>query len=122
FTAAHSFAKPGSYSVTLTVTDHDGGQDRVALTVVVQSPADAMAIVNNQVQGLTRLNSGQRNALSASLTNAIASMARGNTTAAKNQLKAFINKLKAHAKSGQLTQAQADLLISETIAIIGALT
>ncbi|HZR26528.1 MAG TPA: Ig-like domain-containing protein, partial [Vicinamibacterales bacterium] len=64
------------------------------------------------------LNGGQKNSLIAKLQAAQASLDRGNTTAAANQLGAFINEVHADEQSGKLTTTDGDPLAAaaQTIA------
>jgi thrombospondin type 3 repeat protein/FIMAH domain-containing protein len=54
---------------------------------------------------------GMRRSLRAKLEAAQAAIARGNTTAARNQLNAFVNEVQAHRRSGKLTASAADSLL-----------
>src|SRR5262249_37391643 len=67
------------------------------------------------------LSSGNGSALTAKLNSAKANLKSGNITAGINQLNAFINQVNAFAKSGKLTSAQAQALITAAnLAIIAA--
>ena len=59
------------------------------------------------------LNSGQTNSLTSMLRAAQQSLANANTTAAINQLDAFLNRLNAQVKSHRLDPMTADALIGE---------
>jgi hypothetical protein len=117
FIANFAFAAPGTYLVTLTVMDDDGGVGTAQMTVIVQTPADAASSLLSDVQSLAQLNAGQQNSLVRTLNAVTASLTRGNTTAATNQLGAFENKVKALFGAGLLTQAQEDTLLGSADAI-----
>jgi hypothetical protein len=75
-------------------------------------PTSAFDNLIAQVAALP-LNSGQQNALTSKLRAAEKSMLSANTTAAVNQLNAFINQVQALANSHRPSQRSADSLISE---------
>jgi hypothetical protein len=62
-----------------------------------------------------------RRSLLAKLEAAQASLARGNTDAAKNQLNAFSNEVQAMRRSGRLSQAAADGLLQKSAGVSAAL-
>jgi PKD repeat protein len=101
--ASHSYAAPGTYTVTLTVTDDDLGAGLATTTVTVQTPQQALASIGGAVQALKTLNAGQKNSLIAKLNAAGASIGRGDTTAANNQLNAFLNELQADVNAGRIS-------------------
>jgi hypothetical protein len=121
FSAAHAYAAPGAYTVKLTVLDKDGGLSTAEMIVVVQTPSEATALVQSQVQSLTGLNSGEQNSLTTKLDAAIASLGDGNTAAATNQLRAFEKNVAALQRAGRLSAAQAALFTSLIDAILAAL-
>jgi predicted outer membrane repeat protein len=73
---------------------------------------DPIANLLAQVAALD-LNSGQRNSLSSTLQAAQQSLTRANTTAAVNQLGAFVNQVNALVNSHRLGQITADTLVGE---------
>jgi hypothetical protein len=118
---SHTYGAAGSYVVSLTVTDDDGGVGLTTLKVVVQTPQQAIASITAAVQGLASLNKGELNSLTVKLNAASDSLSRGNTTAANNQLNAFLNELQADVNSGKVTAATANTLRLAVHAVQAAL-
>lgn len=110
FTVSHAYAAAGSYTATLTVTDDDGGVGSAKVNVSVQTPQQAIASIEGYVQGIASLNTGQKNSLLAKLRAASDAAARGDSTAAHNQLNAFVNELQADVQSGRLSGTAAATL------------
>src|SRR5438270_2541937 len=107
FSTSHAYASAGAYTVTLTVSDDDGGVSQTTTRVTVQTTAQALNSIAAYVQALSTLNAGQKNTLVAKLNAASASAARGADNAASNQLDAFLNEVQADVNSGRLSAAQA---------------
>jgi PKD repeat protein len=101
--ASHSYDAAGTYTVTFTVTDDDNGVGQATATVTVQTAQQALTSIAGYVQNLKSLNNGQKNSLIAKLDAAGASIDRGNSTAATNQLNAFLNELQADLSSGKIS-------------------
>jgi len=101
--ASHSYGAPGTYTVTLTVTDDDNGVGQATTTVTVQTPQQALTSIAGYVQGLKGLNDGQKNSLIAKLDAASAAITRGDTTAATNQLNAFLKELQTDLNAGRIS-------------------
>jgi DNA/RNA endonuclease G (NUC1)/PKD repeat protein len=117
---SHRYTTAGSYTVTVTVRDNDGGTGTRTATVVVQSPVQGIGNLQTLVSTLARtgsLNAGNANALDAKLRAAAASLERGNTTSAINQLEAFINQVNALG----LSPAETDGLIAAARRIIASI-
>jgi hypothetical protein len=119
--AAHSYAAAGTYTVTLTVSDDDGGVGQASTRVTIQTAQQALSSISAHVQGLTTLNAGQKNSLMAKLNAASDSLARGNNTAATNQLNAFLDEVSADQNSGRLSLGEATVLRDAVHQVLGAL-
>jgi len=82
----------------------------------VRSPEEVIAELIDKVQGLVNagiLNHGEGNSLLVKLEAAQASISRGNTNAAFNQLGAFTNEVEALVNSGRLSSDQGQMLIDQ---------
>ena len=120
-TEDHAYAQPGTYTVSYTVQDDDGGFTTATVTVVVSTPAQALGVIEGYVQTMQSLSTGEKNALSAKLRAAQASLARGDGGTTCNQLDAFLNQLAADTSNGQLSSTDSSTLASSTWAVHRAL-
>jgi PKD domain-containing protein/Big-like domain-containing protein len=119
--ASHSYAAAGTYHVSLTVTDKDGGAGVASATVVVQTPQQALTSIQSYVNSISTLNKGQKYSLIAKLDAASASAARGNNLTAHNQMSAFLNEVRADAKTGKISGAQQTTLTAAIHAVEAAI-
>jgi PKD domain. len=92
FSVSHAYAKAGTYSVGLAVVDDDGGTGNASTTVVVGTPAQAIANIVGFVQDLPDLKQFQRNGVLRRLDSVGRSLQRGQTEAACNQLDALLHR------------------------------
>jgi PKD domain len=118
--ASHAYTAAGNYNVSLSVTDEDGVAGTAATTVQVQSQQQALTSIKSYVQGISTLNKGQMNSLTAKLDAATASAARGDNTASHNQLSAFLNEVRADVNSGKISPDQAAALTGAVHAVEAA--
>jgi len=89
--------------------------------VTPQTPQQQIQQITTKVQGLVTsgvLNQGQGNSLIAKLDAATKNLNKGNTNAAINELRAFINEVQGNIRAGKLTPAQGQALIDAANAII----
>ncbi len=120
-TDTHSYAAPGAYTITYSVADDDGGASSLTAKVTVESPSQALSVIDSYVGGMTSLNGGEKNGLSAKLEAAMASAGRGDTNATCNQLDAFMNDLVALTNNGRLSATDSAALSSSAWAVHRAL-
>jgi hypothetical protein len=112
--ASGSFFPFGTTTVNCMATDDSGNSASCSFTVRVLTPQEQIQQIIAQVGALVNagaLNQGQGNALISSLEAAINSLNRGNTTAACNQLQAFINQATGFSCGGTLSLAEGGVLV-----------
>jgi hypothetical protein len=119
--AAHAYAFPGTYTVTLTVWDDEGVAGTATAQVTIQTTQQSLATMIAYVQSLSSLNKGEQDSLVAKLNAASDASARGNNTAAHNDLNAFLNELDADLNTGKITAAAYNTLRADTHAVQAAL-
>jgi len=108
-TPTYAYTDAGSYTVTLTVTDDDGGIGVASILIVVESPAGATEQVIEDVESLN-LPDGLENSLVSKLENAINSIVHERPSAV-GQLGAFINEVEAK-RGTEISEENADALIA----------
>lgn len=111
-TATHTYDFAGSYTARLIVTDNDGLADTVTANVTVApvSVAEGVAqlrVALDELIAAAGLNRGQAQSLMAKLQAVEASLGRGNAQAARGQLGALRNQVRAFVTSRRITAAQA---------------
>jgi len=123
FTLRHVYVTPGSYNITATVRDDDGGVGAATATVVVETPAQAARDVEGTIDGLVASGAVQRtiaNPLKVKLEAAIVQLERGNTTSAENVFAAFVNQVNALVGSGRLDPVAGQSLLDAVRRIVRA--
>lgn len=106
FALSHRYTTAGTYTVTVRVSDEDGGTGVRTAAVTVLSPAQAIAALIDDVNA-TSLQRGEAASLLAKLRAAQQQIARGNGATAVNQLGAFVNELEAMARTGRVGEDDA---------------
>jgi hypothetical protein len=105
--ATRTYSAPGTYTATFTAADDDRVAGSATVTVIVLTPAAALAKIASLVSSQSGLNAGQKNSLLAKLNAAADSAQRGDTGAACNQLNAFGNEITGDQKAGRISSGDA---------------
>jgi hypothetical protein len=89
----------------------------------VSCPASILHLIDTAraLNASGALNDGQANALISKLQSAMAALQNGNTTPARNKLKAFINQVTTLVADGVLSAADGQALVDEANAILAGL-
>jgi hypothetical protein len=125
FTVAHAYESSGTYLVTVTVTDKDGGQGGASFRATAWAHAITIADIVAAVQSLVDqgvLNGGQGSSLTGKLQDAQTALDAGNVQAAAEVLNAFINEVQALQSAGILDSSQAANLIAMARAVIASIS
>lgn len=117
FSLAHTYTAAGTHTVRVTVRDDDGGTGSGTATVTVWTPAQAIsATLLAEVDGLE-----QSTSLSAPLTAAQASLARGDLSAANGQMRAFVNHVEALVQGRRLAASTGAQLTASANRVIASM-
>ncbi len=119
-TPTHAYESAGDYTVTLTVTDDNGGVDTASYPVTVKTSKESIGVVDEYITS-QKLPKGVKDSLHSILDAAIISLDNGQTNAAVNQLVAFMYLVEA-LRDVKLSNVQADTLQSEAQWIIDYLS
>ncbi|HEX8183990.1 MAG TPA: NosD domain-containing protein, partial [Blastocatellia bacterium] len=126
--ANFSFAFPALISgpfITATATSPRNQTSEFSNCIAL---AASQAQIQQLIQGieglaaLGTLNKGEANSLTAKLQTALQQLERGNTSAASNQLRSFINLVQALVRSGRLSPAQGQSMIDAASGVIAQIS
>jgi hypothetical protein len=120
-TDTHAYSAAGTYTITYSVSDDDGGTSSLSVQVTVETAAQALSAIDAFVGSMGSLNGGEKQGLSAKLDAAAQSSARGDLNATCGQLGAFLNDLVALTNSGRLSPSDSSTLASSVWAVHRAL-
>jgi hypothetical protein len=119
-----SFAFPTVDSgqfITATATSPTNETSEFSNCIALSNPQAQILQLIQDVDSLVAqgiLNRGEANSLTAKLRSALQQMERANATAASNQLRAFINQVRALVQSGRLSSTQGQQLIDTANVIL----
>ena len=119
FKATFSASVPAGQFITATATDRDNNTSEFSGVETAEPGPLCHDVADLITAGV--LNQGQANSLIVKCEAAFRALDRGNTTAAINQLNAFINEVAAFINAGILSPAEGQALIDAAQAIIDVL-
>jgi PKD repeat protein len=127
--ASHSYSAAGSYEAKCTVTDSHGAFASSTATVTVTAntaptPAQETEKIGDTIDKLVSggaIPSSVGGPLNTSIDAAVASLEKGNKTAASGQLNAFINKVEQMVKTKKMTAAQGAALIAAAQGVLATI-
>jgi uncharacterized repeat protein (TIGR03803 family) len=125
FTLGHQYSSAGVFTVEVTVTDDDGGAGTDGFQVTVETVENSILDLIGDIEDLVAaglLNKGQGNSFISKLEAALQQLAKGNVTAALNQLQAFVNEVTAYIDSGKLPPEEGQPLIDKANRVIAVLS
>jgi ELWxxDGT repeat protein len=119
-TLTHSYAAIGDYTLTVIVTDDDGGSGSDSFVVAVSETATLIGGLIEEIEDLLddgTLKPGQGKSLIGKLEKALEALEAGDTKKAVTMLEAFIHEVQAFENAGILEAAQADdwIVIAEVV-------
>jgi polyhydroxyalkanoate synthesis regulator phasin len=107
--------------ITATATSPTNETSEFSNCIALSNPQAQILQLIQDVDSLVAqgiLNRGEANSLMAKLRSALQQMERANATAASNQLRAFINQVRALVQSGRLSSTQGQQLIDTANVIL----
>lgn len=111
----------GDYEVQLTVSDGQLSDGPVLATVTAVTVEVALSDLEAMVNGLSSLNSGQRNSLRVKVRNAERQLDKGKVKTARNMMRALANHARSLIEEGVLAPAEGDPLIAAALNLMEAL-
>jgi DNA/RNA endonuclease G (NUC1) len=123
FVLSHAYASAGTFTVTVKVSDDDVTSTRTTSVRVItqaEGATNAIALVNGLVED-GKLSRGNANSLLSKLEGAKTALASGNTHSATGKLGALLNELEAMARSGRLSETDAQPLSTLVERLVGSL-
>ncbi|HEU0013880.1 MAG TPA: PKD domain-containing protein [Longimicrobium sp.] len=116
FFLSHTYTAAGSYGVTVTVTDDEGGSGSTGAVVEVLTPAQGTDALANSLDDLIvtgQLTADQVYTLQRPLFAAADLFAAGRTSNALNKLDSVEHRLVTWARQGRITAATRDQIVAE---------
>ena len=124
FTLQHTYSVAGVQTVTVTVSDTDGGSGTRTAQVTVLSSGQATTTLASMVSALASagaMEDGDAKWLANKLDVAGKELARGNDVAARNQIQQAIERIEAAQRAGRLSSTDAETLTAYATRILASM-